>query len=299
MSKTAYSDRQLRITTVGELCRQGWDGDKPYYDAATVCPNCASIMEMEIVDPRPGESRPEAAERTLAAGGFEIQCPECDCYWYQDTTCVYDHITSKELAEEPYFPYTFYDLPIHKRTQRDPGPWMAAILTKWLHNSASLSAEEIRIVRDNNDLGWRLDLICPLCLTDVDEVDDYDFHHWDYETNVGCALCRRCHTVIHNRMRASDQSRLSPTGDWRDEAFAILLKEYKLHRPLSLPNSAELAKVRLNVPVSPGVISSAYEAKYGDCGHEVLAGVRCEDCGEWFGHEAERRSPLRAYHEPD
>jgi len=43
-----------------------------------------------------------------------------------------------------------------------------------------------------------------------------DFHHWDYQTDIGVHLCRDCHNFVHEGVRARDQSKESPHGeDWR------------------------------------------------------------------------------------
>lgn len=45
---------------------------------------------------------------------------------------------------------------------------------------------------------------------------EFDFHHWDYDEDVGVMLCRRCHSHIHRDMTASEQDDL--TGDWKADA---------------------------------------------------------------------------------
>jgi len=43
---------------------------------------------------------------------------------------------------------------------------------------------------------------CPLCR----KIDyELEFHHWDYETDRGVKICRRCHTFIHDEKTAYEQ----------------------------------------------------------------------------------------------
>lgn len=35
---------------------------------------------------------------------------------------------------------------------------------------------------------------CPLCRRTVDALE---FHHWDYDHDVGIELCRKCHNAVH------------------------------------------------------------------------------------------------------
>lgn len=50
---------------------------------------------------------------------------------------------------------------------------------------------------------------CPACGF-AEQYGDYerefDFHHWDYENEIGCRLCRECHTHIHDGMKAREQT---------------------------------------------------------------------------------------------
>jgi hypothetical protein len=51
---------------------------------------------------------------------------------------------------------------------------------------------------------------------------EFDFHHWDYQNEVGCYLCRECHTHIHDEMRANEQT--EETGrEWQYDAVRRLL----------------------------------------------------------------------------
>lgn len=43
-----------------------------------------------------------------------------------------------------------------------------------------------------------------------------DYHHWDYESDVGVYLCRECHNYIHDGKRAREQTKQLPYGEsWK------------------------------------------------------------------------------------
>jgi hypothetical protein len=59
---------------------------------------------------------------------------------------------------------------------------------------------------------------CPCCGYAAESGDrEFDFHHWDYEDDIGCQLCRKCHTYIHRGLSASEQRREVGT-DWESDA---------------------------------------------------------------------------------
>ena len=43
--------------------------------------------------------------------------------------------------------------------------------------------------------------VCPLCR----QGSKLDFHHWDYETDIGVKICRECHEHIHDGIRKTHQ----------------------------------------------------------------------------------------------
>jgi hypothetical protein len=63
---------------------------------------------------------------------------------------------------------------------------------------------------------------CPVCAYAVRyDGCEFDFHHWDYENDIGFCLCRRCHKHIHRDMRASEQA--DETGkEWEYDAVQRL-----------------------------------------------------------------------------
>lgn len=67
---------------------------------------------------------------------------------------------------------------------------------------------------------------CPLCR---DEVSSLEFHHWDYENDVGVEICRPCHEAIHGGAdgRVSIQQNRAEyhgMGGWHDYALMNLIE---------------------------------------------------------------------------
>jgi hypothetical protein len=73
---------------------------------------------------------------------------------------------------------------------------------------------------------------------------EFDFHHWDYENDIGCCLCRRCHKYIHRDMRASDQA--DETGrEWQYDAVKRL---HWLSQQHQIPTTQQDFIERYNIP---------------------------------------------------
>jgi len=273
---TTIENRMLKVQTVAELLEKGWVGPKPHYDAAIVCPNCDNVLEKKTINAEKNESRAEGCQRVLLSdtGGFEMECSDCGAALFRNTTPVYDYRNSKEECRDPVFPYTINDLPIDIENY-DPGVFAAAVLMRYFHTQADFATEAKHVP-------WGLDEHlhnqCPLCSAKDVELD---FHHWEYNEDIGVGLCRGCHQTIHEGMRASEQSSWSQTGEWEDRALAELVRCHKLYRgmPGSDASIWEI-KTRYNVPFPIERIKSAYQRRYGDCDHEYVCPPHCEHCGE-------------------
>jgi len=65
---------------------------------------------------------------------------------------------------------------------------------------------------------------CPLCESEsFDDFEDMDFHHWDYDLDIGVLLCRSCHEQIHQHKRASEQ------GNWKKKTYENLILAHEKH----------------------------------------------------------------------
>jgi hypothetical protein len=65
--------------------------------------------------------------------------------------------------------------------------------------------------RELTDDSRRSSPFCPLCNARK-EKSELDFHHWDYDRNIGVQLCRGCHEKIHDGQRAHIQTKEAPDG---------------------------------------------------------------------------------------
>jgi len=58
-----------------------------------------------------------------------------------------------------------------------------------------------------------------------------DFHHWDYDRDIGINICRVCHNYIHEGKRARVQTSEAPKGeDWK---VAVINRTVGLHEQLN------------------------------------------------------------------
>jgi hypothetical protein len=106
-----------------------------------------------------------------------------------------------------------------------------------------------------NDCGIEWSNNCPACGTISSEAE-LDFHHWDYDDDIGCQLCRECHTYIHGGMTAAEQT--EETGrPWQFEAAQLLL-DLSVRNGLSFGDIAEFNR-RYNMPLATTAADAAEE----------------------------------------
>jgi len=101
-------------------------------------------------------------------------------------------------------------------------------------------------------LGVQWEPRCPICRS---EVQSPDFHHWDYNDDIGLCVCRGCHEGIHRHNTVKTQKKLAKTlgvDDWQELAVR---NTAELERP------ADAQKVhlrnwvhRMNIPFSNNVV---------------------------------------------
>jgi len=60
---------------------------------------------------------------------------------------------------------------------------------------------------------------CPLCRS---QRTDLDYHHWCYEPDVGCRLCRQCHKKIHGGERVREQKVTAESRGYYDWVYDAL-----------------------------------------------------------------------------
>jgi len=149
-------------------------------------------------------------DKHAGGGGFtqslmEALCPECGHANFRHTSLVLAHCDAAAARNE------------------------GADLTRWLSNKIDLSfwsggigpitqtATEDVLMREIESYQAR----CPCCGCPVEHGSrEFDFHHWDYENDSGCMLCRKCHSHIHRDLTAAEQAR--ENGGWKSDSAARL-----------------------------------------------------------------------------
>jgi len=161
---------------------------------------------------------------------MESLCPKCGAANFRQTSAVLA-LSDAKWAENEGLDVTKF---LENR----------ADLTFW-HSEMRPNPSAIEVpMSDVSDYAAR----CPCCGYAVSYGSrDFDFHHWDYEDDIGCQLCRDCHTHIHRDMRASEQAEL--TDGWRKDAIRRLYKR-SLNNGLSFGQAFKF-KRRYNIPVTP------------------------------------------------
>jgi len=140
-------------------------------------------------------------------GLMESLCPKCGSANFRQTSVVTPLSNAKEM------PQSFFKEYIRDRT--DQTFWRSEFGNHLI--PASMIENAIWYVDD--DYYCR----CPACGYAASYGDrEFDFHHWDYNEDVGCQLCRDCHSYIHRDMRASQQRR-EIGDDWQRDAVGRLL----------------------------------------------------------------------------
>jgi hypothetical protein len=88
---------------------------------------------------------------------------------------------------------------------------------------------------------------CPACGYAVEYGGrEFDFHHWDYQNDIGCRLCRKCHDLTHGGQTASQQRDNSGTA-WQRDAVKRLHELVSPHLEFSHPHEFI---ARFNIPRS-------------------------------------------------
>jgi hypothetical protein len=80
--------------------------------------------------------------------------------------------------------------------------------------------------RELADDSRRSSPFCPLCNTKK-ERSELDFHHWDYDRDIGVQLCRGCHEKVHDGKKAHVQTEEAPgETTWHQAATQNLLSAH-------------------------------------------------------------------------
>jgi len=59
---------------------------------------------------------------------------------------------------------------------------------------------------------------CPVCEKEAIGDNEFNFHHWDYQTDQGVQICADCHKYIHRGRTATEQAKLPTVNNWKTDA---------------------------------------------------------------------------------
>lgn len=147
---------------------------------------------------------------------MEVYCPNCFNVCFRHTTVIVTRRLAKNHSKEYVQEYI-----LNRFNQR-----------AWKGDIADIETEVPQVMVDDlpeptyvakqpleqAEIEWQLR--CPVCGVEEGEAT-FDFHHWDYEEDKGCRVCRECHNAIHGGERAREQA--ASTGrEWEYDAVKRL-----------------------------------------------------------------------------
>ena len=171
-------------------------------------------------------------------GLMESLCPECGAANFRQTSLVIAHsdavFVKKEGVNLTRYVHNVADMSFWKSLMGGPGEPLGP------------SAVEMALI-DIGNYAAR----CPCCGYAVRYGDrEFDFHHWDYDNDVGCQLCRECHSHIHRGLRATEQEK--QTDGWKRDAIERLY-ERSVYNGLEFNRAHEFIQ-RFNLRVDPELL---------------------------------------------
>jgi len=174
----------------------------------------------------------------------EVLCPSCHTANFRHSLILATKGTSSECFKRDGYACRSYI-----RDRMDWEFWRGDIVSDTAVDNGgafmySSETPPLRSIRESepgvSDIGWEPS--CPVCGVADDGTTRFDFHHWDYEDDIGVQLCRDCHNHAHGGQRISD---LPEQDGWREEA-----KERLISRMASNVDVATASFQRLMYPDS-------------------------------------------------
>jgi len=218
-----------------------------------ICGNCGNWMDsvhsvyFETFEEYEGGSFTGALEESL--------CAECGCALFRDhqfVACLSDAKAIKGDSGR----YTRHIL-----NRADTDFWHSTAGGKMI--GPSIVGQRTRYI--DGQYACR----CPACGYAIAyDSREFDFHHWDYEDDIGCMLCRRCHSLVHRGMTAAEQRDKAGT-EWQRDAVPNLY-EVATRKGLSFDNPVEFCN-RFNIPVG-SVAQQAASDLFSEVGGSVSLG---------------------------
>jgi RNase P subunit RPR2 len=187
----------------------------------------------------------EFSESGFADRLRETMCAECGGSIHRDGAVVAPLETARAIE-------TSYNIKRHVLNKADLHLWQSGVGTTGRYMKTSTRLESSLYPH-----GWLSR--CPACgfaERYVNSDREFDFHHWDYENEIGCCLCRECHTHIHDGMKAREQTRKTKRP-WQYDAVSRLY-DLSVENGLLFDIEDEFT-VRYNIPKSGSCLPAVRE----------------------------------------
>jgi len=189
------------------------------------------------------------ADGSFAGGLQESLCPKCGTALFRWTILVTSLSGARRLSNTDVQQYLIM------RGYRDywKGEESTQIGGGYVDMTGNRLKTLISDILSDGDLMPR----CPACARPEPKCRAvFDFHHWDYDNDIGCRLCRWCHNHIHRGMKARKQGEL--TDGWRADAERRLLDHCQdnglrfdsvrgFQRRFNIPNVAMNTEIRADM----------------------------------------------------
>jgi len=167
----------------------------------------------------------------------EVLCPSCDNACFRRSVVV----ATKKIAEKRLSDRQSVQQYVRDRAHWDF--WQSKVASSGTPDdeAAFLMSSETPVTShliqsSIEPVSW--EPYCPVCGCDESD-NEFDFHHWDYERDIGVQICRDCHDYAHDGRRVSDTS----GSGWETEALKRLITRMKEKEP-----DNRLSERRLNFP---------------------------------------------------
>lgn len=198
-----------------------------------VCPSCGSSI-----------SAYHSGYCTMADNFKECLCAECFTALFRHIGIVVTETVYNNQSD--YF--TVEKMQQYLKNRADRRFWfgeLARVDAAMLHGMETPPTPILGVKDNINKIVGDWEPRCPCCGVLESSDVDFDFHHWDYEDDIGCKLCRDCHSHIHDDMRATQQDQKHEHYGWKAEAIVKLYNRSKAHG-LRFDNAEEFFE-RFNV----------------------------------------------------
>jgi peptidoglycan/xylan/chitin deacetylase (PgdA/CDA1 family) len=135
----------------------------------------------------------------------EALCADCGATLFRDSQLVMAYSDAVQARRET-------DLTRHVKNTADAKFWSGKSDSRYFDPGYEWASKLLDLEYEPR---------CPCCGYATDYGDrEFDFHHWDYDNDRGCILCRNCHKHIHRGGTVSDQKDI--VDNWKADAIQRL-----------------------------------------------------------------------------